>query len=258
MQLLPAQRRALVLLELFEEAVRQVRLVVERRAAHNDAVGLRLGQLADQLARLGRRRPQHLRLVAQTQAHHGHIPRLAVVLPRRQLVEPAARVLRAAQPLGLFCGEAADRGHATRNVSHLDDHVGLVVFDKQIGRQHGQDAALALEARELDVLIRRRDHAAVEAARILEHGARDPLRADARLAEASPGQIAALRPVGRGRKLRRARCGHPPLLPVEVAQLVRRQLGQLRLNGLGAAHSAPERYSSSASRSCRLVSRIRS
>ena len=133
-------------------------------------------------------------------------------------------MLRTAQTLRLLSREAPDRADAARDVAHLNEHVRLVVFDKQVRGQHGQDAALALEGGDLHVLIGRADDAAIEAARVFEHGARDPLGTDAGLPEAAPGEVAALGPplgdalhprrlLGH---LRRARRGHPAALPVEV------------------------------------------
>ena len=271
-QLLPADDRALVLLKLLEERVGQVRLVVERRSAHDDPLVLRRGQLADDVARLGRRGPQHLRRRAEAHAHHRHVPHVLRVHPRGQLVEPATAVLRPAQPLRLLGREAPDRADAAGDVLDLHDHVRLVVLDQQIGRQHGQDAALALEAGELDVAVRRRDHRAVEAAGVLIRCPRDPLSPDARLAEAAPGEDACLRPVRLGQQLARPRRGAPPALPVEVYLHVVRQTADERGEVGGAArHRLParqgqrrghqwrrwsSRYRSSAPRSCSFVTRI--
>jgi len=135
-------------------------------------------------------------------------------------------VLRAAQTLGLLGGEAAYRRLAASDVAHADEQVGLVVLDDELGRHDVEDAALALEAGELDVLVGGRDHAGGEAARVFIRGARDPLRADARLAEAAPGEIAALRPVARGHDLVGPRGLKPASLPLEVDVLLWAELGE--------------------------------
>ena len=105
---------------------------------------------------------------------------------------PQARILWPPQALGLLGGEAPDRGDPARHVVHLHDEIGLVVGLDQLRRDDGQQAALALEADELHVLIGRRDHRAVEACRIEVDVTAQPLGTDARLAEPAPGHVTAL------------------------------------------------------------------
>ncbi|MFN9900664.1 MAG: hypothetical protein ACK55Z_18160, partial [bacterium] len=87
-----------------------------------------------------------------------------------------------------------------------------------------EDARRPLEAGELNVLIRRRYDAAVEAALVLEHCTRQPFSPHAGFAKASACEYAQLGPVRARHELVGA-CGlAPALLPLEVHALHRRQV----------------------------------
>ena len=101
LKLLPPQPRPLILRRhILQKRSRQVRTIRTRRSRRLHRRPLRQNLLQQRI--IARRRRHHLpRVLPQPQRKLQHIPRLAPLLPLRQLIHPSPVKLRPPQPLGV-------------------------------------------------------------------------------------------------------------------------------------------------------------